>query len=151
VHCNPWLDSTLEEEGGGLAAYYPAGFKSIFSVRGDIEIRRVVSHTKMEEVSASRRAAASREPNSDSNLNLNSPQYNDMVQSLQDVLCKTTDESVGRKTPLWRVTLIPAPDDDDDETSTTEACYAVVVSANHSLMDGHGYYRLYVVARCARE
>ena len=68
-----------------------------------------------------------------------------MVKSIEPVCCKTTKSSVGRSEPLWLVTLLPAPDDDDDGSSGDgdSTCYAVVVSANHSLLDGHGFYRLH--------
>ena len=50
LRLNPWLDSVLEEDrGGGLAAYYPVGKRKTFSVRGDVEVRRVVSSTGIKE------------------------------------------------------------------------------------------------------
>jgi len=64
--------------------------------------------------------------------------YNALVDSVKDVVCKTTDESVGRALPLWRVTLLPRVAGDP-----SGRCFALVVSANHSLMDGHGFYRLH--------
>jgi len=119
VAANPWLDSFLED-GSPLAAFYPAG-KKIFSVRGDIELRRVSASTCFSE-------------------------YDEMVHAVQAVLCKTTDESVGNREPVFKVTLIPAPDDDDDDDeSHALPCYALVVSANHSIMDGHGFYKLYAM------
>ncbi len=43
---------------------------------------------------------------------------------------------MGNSEPLFKVSLIP-----DAEESLT--LFAVVVSANHSLLDGHGYDRLF--------
>ena len=61
--------------------------------------------------------------------------YAAMVLALAPVLCRTSDEAAGTGEPLFSVALLPdaaAPDR-----------YAVVVSANHSLLDGHGFYALY--------
>ncbi len=113
VRANPWLESTLEEAdcwSKRLAAFYPTGSGPCFSVRRDLAVKRVVSGTS------------------------SMRDYNDLVDSVRDVTCKTTDESVGRSTPLWRVTLLPRVVGD----SSGGSCYALVVSANHSLMDGHG-------------
>jgi hypothetical protein len=122
VSLNPWLDSTLEDvetDASTLSAFYPANHK-IFAVRGDIDLRRVAPATNFSE-------------------------YDEMVAALQPVLCRTTSESVGRNVPLFRVTLIPTPDDDDDDEHPDHpsSSYALVVSANHSLLDGHGFYRLH--------
>ena len=60
--------------------------------------------------------------------------YEQMVKKLQQVLC-TSNEAVGQVGPLWKVSLVP------DAVKTDE--FALVVLANHSLLDGHGFYRFY--------
>ena len=62
--------------------------------------------------------------------------YKAMVRALTPVLCSTSDEAVGRGAPLFRVTLLP-------DASLPERRFALVVSANHSLLDGHGFYKVY--------
>lgn len=59
--------------------------------------------------------------------------YNSMVESLGPTLLGTSEEAVGTDAPLWKVSLIP-----DGENK-----FALVVSANHSLLDGYGYYKIY--------
>ena len=62
--------------------------------------------------------------------------YEQLVKKLQPALCSTSNEAVGRASePLWKVRLIPLDGQNDR--------FAVVVSANHSLLDGHGFYKLY--------
>ena len=46
------------------------------------------------------------------------------------VLCGTSNEARGTSAPLWQVSLVPCADDAN--------AYALVVSANHSLLDGIG-------------
>jgi hypothetical protein len=62
--------------------------------------------------------------------------YNDLLDLLAPVLCKPSTKSVGKDVPLWKVALIPDADEPDSR-------FLLVVSANHSLMDGHGYYRIF--------
>ena len=58
--------------------------------------------------------------------------YGAMVHALAPVLCKPSTESVGTEAPLFSVALLPDP--------ASPNRYAVAVSANHSLLDGHGFY-----------
>ena len=62
--------------------------------------------------------------------------YDDIVAAVAAVLCGTSDADRGTAKPLFRVTLLPCADD-------PAYSYALVVSANHSLLDGHGYYRVH--------
>jgi hypothetical protein len=64
--------------------------------------------------------------------------YDRMVQSLQPLLCKTSSEALGTGAPLFSVTVV-VPDDNGMDTKS----YAVVVSASHSLVDGHGFYKVH--------
>ena len=59
--------------------------------------------------------------------------YASLVEALAPVLCGTSVEVRGTAKPLFQVSLV----------SCASNNYAVVVSANHSLLDGHGYYRIY--------
>jgi len=65
-----------------------------------------------------------------------SDSYATIVGHLSSALCKTSNESVGTGAPLWQVCLIP-------DATEPESRFALVVSANHSLLDGHGFYKLY--------
>ena len=49
-------------------------------------------------------------------------------------LCGTSNEAAGTTAPLWRVSLIP-------DATSPESRFALVVSANLSLLDGHGFYK----------
>eukprot|EP00945_MAST-04E_sp_MAST-4E-sp1_P003496 g3496.t1 len=60
--------------------------------------------------------------------------YEALVKSVGSALCGTSEESVGTGAPLWKVALFP---------DGTEGNFALVVSANHSFLDGHGYYKIY--------
>jgi len=59
--------------------------------------------------------------------------YASLVEALAPVLCGTSVECRGTAKPLFQVSLVSCAND----------TYALVVSANHSLLDGHGYYRIY--------
>jgi hypothetical protein len=59
--------------------------------------------------------------------------YSSLVEALAPVLCGTSVEVRGTAKPLFQVSLVSCANDQ----------YALVVSANHSLVDGHGYYRVY--------
>ena len=59
--------------------------------------------------------------------------YASLVEALALVLCGTSVEVRGTAKPLFQVSLVSCANDN----------YALVVSANHSLVDGHGYYRIY--------
>ena len=110
VAANPWLASFLEKDpdSGKLAAYFPpdANSSGCFKRRNTLKL--------------SRRNAS----------------YHELVTGLGDALCKTSEESVGNKTPLWQVSLIP-------DAEEPEQRFALVVSCNHSLLDGHGFYKVY--------
>ncbi len=58
--------------------------------------------------------------------------YAAMVRSLAPALCKTSDASVGTAELLWKVSLVP--------DATEASRFALVVSADHSLLDGYGYF-----------
>ena len=60
--------------------------------------------------------------------------YEALVKSVESALCGTSEDSVGTGAPLWKVALVP---------DGTEGNFALVVSANHSFLDGHGYYKIY--------
>ena len=62
--------------------------------------------------------------------------YRHMVGALEGATCGTSEKSVGTGAPLWQVSLVP-------DAREPEHGFALVVSANHSLVDGHGFYRLY--------
>lgn len=61
--------------------------------------------------------------------------YDAMVRVLAPILCKTSNEAVGTGAPLFSVTMLPDPAAPDR--------FALVVSANHSLLDGHGFYAVH--------
>lgn len=69
-------------------------------------------------------------------LSLSNASYHTMVTNLGDALCKTSEQSLKTETPLWQVSLIP----DKEEP---EQGFALIVSCNHSLLDGHGFYKIY--------
>lgn len=62
--------------------------------------------------------------------------YAAMERMLAPVTCGSGMEAVGAGSPLFRVTLLP-------DASAPDRAFAVVVSANHTLLDGHGYYKMY--------
>ena len=62
--------------------------------------------------------------------------YHETVTGLAGALCRTSERSVGTGAPLWRASIVPDAED-------PEAGFALVVSANHSLLDGHDFYRIY--------
>ena len=62
--------------------------------------------------------------------------YAKIVRDLGPALCKTSDQSAKAKEPLWKVSLVPDSEEPDER-------FCVVVSGNHSLLDGHDFYRLY--------
>lgn len=62
----------------------------------------------------------------------------ELVRALAPDLCKSSVDAVGTDCPLFFVTLlIDVGAQDADER------FALVVSANHTLLDGHGYYKFY--------
>lgn len=62
--------------------------------------------------------------------------YAAMRRVLAPVMCASSRDSVGTGSPLFRVALLP-------DASAPDSAFALVVSANHSLVDGHGFYSLY--------
>ena len=64
--------------------------------------------------------------------------YQDIVNAVKPLGCRSSVQSEGNDTPLWNVTLVP-------DSKEPESRFAVVVSANHTLMDGHGFYRIYAM------
>jgi hypothetical protein len=70
--------------------------------------------------------------------------YHALTTALDPVLCKTSDDSVGTGAPLWACTLVPDAQD-------PERRFALIVSANHSLLDGHGFYKIYSMLSGATE
>lgn len=69
-------------------------------------------------------------------FSINDTSYHSLVTGLGDVLCKTSKESLGSNTPLWQVSLITDANEPKD-------AFILVVSGNHSLMDGHDFYKIY--------
>mgnify|MGYP001984079795 CR=1 FL=1 len=62
--------------------------------------------------------------------------YGPLVKSLEPSICvKPSIEAAGTGAPLFSVRLL--------RDLNAERRFALVVSANHSLVDGHGFYRLY--------
>jgi len=67
--------------------------------------------------------------------------YVTLVDALAPVLVGTSLEARGTGAPLWRVSLVPIAR--RWSFTSLEGAYALVVSANHSLLDGHGYYQIF--------
>jgi len=119
---NPWLASVLDTdpETGEMAAFVPRGDraeaaqKRLFANRKDIVV-----------------GFAPRRGGEDGERVL---PYHAMVRDLAQVLCKPSVESVGTGAPLFSVTLVSGFRGDE---------FAVVASANHSLVDGHTFYRIH--------
>ena len=66
--------------------------------------------------------------------------YHGLVTALAGFLCPSTHEALAEgpgKTPLWRIVVAPAP------TPEAPHSFCLVVSANHSILDGHGFYRIH--------
>ena len=119
VLANPWLASRLEygvDRESSMALFYnaDASTSKLFSVRNDTLFS----------------------VRNDVILKRHHLVYDELAQALGTTQCKTSDESVGTGELLWKVSVVP----DADEPQTR---FAVVVSANHSLIDGHDFYRLY--------
>ena len=115
VRANPWLAARLDDdENGLLALFVPPELPELFAERRDIAVSLTPYSSLMEAVN-------------------NATQYAALVETLAPVLCGTSMEVRGTAKPLFQVSLVSCAND----------TYAVVVSANHSLLDGHGYYRVY--------
>ena len=118
VRANPWLAARLDDdENGELALFVPpdARERTLFAERHDIAISHETPYAALVDLAFTPRDYAS------------------LVEALAPVLCGTSVEVRGTAKPLFQVSLV----------SCASNNYAVVVSANHSLLDGHGYYRIY--------
>eukprot|EP00854_Cymbomonas_tetramitiformis_P009586 gene9586-11354_t len=114
VAANPWLTSVLERDpDSGLMNAYH------HSSAADAAAKTKCHFQVLTDVDLSRLETS----------------YAAMVTRLGSALCLTSDEAVGTGAPLWKVSLVP----DAKESSR----FALVVSANHSLVDGHGFYKIY--------
>ncbi|KAG1673865.1 hypothetical protein FOA52_012890 [Chlamydomonas sp. UWO 241] len=117
VAANPWLASVLDRDPGSgtMAAYYPPpGAEADGAARSCFEVR--------DDIALSRGSCAT--------------QYAAMAAALAPALCKTSGQSVGKGTPLWRVCVVPDSQDPGGR-------FALVVSANHSLLDGYSFYSVH--------
>ena len=139
LDANPWLRSDLRYDANkDMAAYYPESRqmdkKQYFELRNDIS--------------------------------LNYPEclyrYEEIGRLLKPTLCKSSDDAIGRSAPLFKVTLVPccsrkekeSDDDEEEEEEEDGKCsphqsnqdyshVALVLSGNHSLLDGYSLYMLY--------
>ena len=120
VAANPWLTSILDEDPqtGKVEAFYEPGkpSRAFFEVVEGVPLRRGGGGKEGGGATATA--------------------YTAMVAALAPVLCTPSGEAVGTGAPLFRVALLP------DADAPTER-YALVVSANHSLLDGHGFYAVH--------
>ncbi len=66
----------------------------------------------------------------------NAMTYEAVIRALKPVILPTSLAAVGRGTPLFSVALLP-------DASAPHKRYALVVSINHCLLDGHSYYKIY--------
>ena len=130
VAANPWLAAVLEcdPETGEMAAHYSDSTEGIKRAGAGAGLFRVA-----EDISVSRGSAREEEEEEEEE---HTSAYDAMVHKLAPVLCKSSDDAVGTGSPLFAVTLVP-------DAASPKTRFAVVVSANHSLIDGHGFYRLY--------
>ena len=77
--------------------------------------------------------------------------YEALVQSLLPVQCARSKLATDKDEPLFKVVVVPieGEETDDNQTATplqqaiTLPGFALVVSMNHTLGDGHTYYKLY--------
>ena len=82
-------------------------------------------------------------------LSLGMP-YENLVHSLLPVQCARSKPAIDEDEPLFKVTVIPIAAEETDDSQAapllramTLPAFALVVSMNHTLGDGHTYYRLY--------
>ena len=119
---NPWLASVLDTdpETGEMAAFVPRGEKA------DAAQKRLFANRKDISVGfAPQRGGEEGE---------RVLPYHAMVRNLTQVLCKPSVESIGTGAPLFSVTLVSGARGDE---------FAVIASANHSLVDGHTFYQIH--------
>ena len=122
VASNPWLASVLDTdpETGEMAAFVPRGEKA------DAAQKRLFANRKDISVGfAPQRGGEEGE---------RVLPYHAMVRNLTQVLCKPSVESIGTGAPLFSVTLVSGARGDE---------FAVIASANHSLVDGHTFYQIH--------
>ena len=145
VNANPWLSGFLdadddddESKGGNLALFVPP------KDGGDNNNNNSGSSSPHFSVL------------DDSLGSLPEDDYHSMVEALGPVLIGTTDEHVASLDndddddssswePLWKVAFVPLTTNTNttDGGGGTPHRFALVVSGNHTLLDGHGYYRLF--------
>ncbi len=85
----------------------------------------------------------------DASISLSMP-YEAMVKALLPVQCARSKPATDKDEALFKVAVIPVKAEATDTDSPmplqqamTEAGFALVVSMNHTLGDGHTYYKLY--------
>jgi hypothetical protein len=143
VLANPWLASILEfDESEKLAGMYSLPCQLVLLLMCctrslDCAVTRVPNTrgTAYYPDAATASRICRLEFRDDIVLSLARSTYAEIVHGLAAALCKTSEQSVGTAEPLWRVSIVP----DADEPSER---FSVVVSGNHSLLDGHDFYRL---------
>ena len=136
VSANPWLASVLDYDAdGNVAAWYPkadsdgkANMPGLI-VRDDLE---VPYHPATRQDASSSSSSSSPSPSSSSSSPPPGDAYHGLVTALAPAMCKPSVECVGKHDePLFMVTAVPCGG---------RTHFALVVSANHSLVDGHGFY-----------
>ncbi|MBC8391834.1 MAG: hypothetical protein H8E17_04630, partial [Deltaproteobacteria bacterium] len=85
----------------------------------------------------------------DVGLSLGMP-YEELVRCLLPVQCARSKPATDADEPLFKVAVVPieAEETDDNQTTPLQQAitlpgFALVVSMNHTLGDGHTYYKLY--------
>ena len=116
VSANPWITSCLETDPGTgeVSAFYGNPFED-----GADGIGRIFCKVEGQDVRLTR-----------------SSKYSELSKVLAPLLCRPSVNAVGTGDPLFKVALVPDADAPNDR-------FALVVSGNHSLMDGHDFYELY--------
>ena len=114
VKANPWLASVLDRDPD-------SGEMAAYYSATDTPTRRFF-HVRSN-VPLSRDGA-------------NATTYKAMMRALKPVMCTTSVAAVGRGTPLFSVALLP-------DASAPHKRFALVVSINHCLLDGHGFYKIH--------
>ena len=116
ARANPWLLSCLDKdpETGEVCAFYREEVASEDDGMGGL-----FCGVDGQDVALSRSAT-----------------YAEMVKALAPVLCKPSVEVVGTRDLLFKVALVPDADAPNER-------FALVVSGNHTLMDGHDFYKIF--------
>lgn len=125
IDANPWLRSELRYDSNGImAAFYPSSAeedtKRYFKLRSDLDL----CYPKC------------------------LYQYEELLKTVHPAQCKTSNDSIDKSIPLWKVSVIPCKrsvvQGHDSNLMVDDLTHvALVVSANHSLLDGQSFYRLY--------